>query len=146
MPPCRVYVMGDRGVAREDATAEDRAEMARLAAEGIKAGALGFSTSRTINHRTVAGDYTPTLHAGEQELVEIAKAVGEVGEGWLQVITDFDDPKEEMATLRRMASESGRADDHYRAAARQPPRTLARDHGRYRQGPMPMASTSLARC
>ena len=60
----RVYVMGDRGVAREDATAEDRAEMARLAAEGIKAGALGFSTSRTINHRTVAGDYTPTLHAG----------------------------------------------------------------------------------
>ncbi len=104
----RVYVMGDRGVAREDATAEDRAEMARLAAEGIKAGALGFSTSRTINHRTVAGDYTPTLHAGEQELVEIAKAVGEVGEGWLQVITDFDDPKEEMATLRRMASESGR--------------------------------------
>ena len=104
----RVYVMGDRGVAREPATAEDRAEMARLAAEGIRAGALGFSTSRTINHRTVAGDYTPTLHAAEQELVDIAKAVGEVGEGWLQVISDFDDPREEMATLRRMASESGR--------------------------------------
>ncbi len=104
----RVYVMGDRGVAREPATAEDRAAMAKLAAEGIKAGALGFSTSRTINHRTVAGDYTPTLHAAEQELVDIAKAVGEVGEGWLQVISDFDDPQEEMATLRRMASESGR--------------------------------------
>jgi N-acyl-D-aspartate/D-glutamate deacylase len=104
----RVYVMGDRGVAREDATAEDRAEMARLAAEGIRSGALGFSTSRTINHRTVAGAYTPTLGAAEAELVEISKAVGETGEGWLQVITDFDDPKEEMATLRRMASESGR--------------------------------------
>jgi N-acyl-D-aspartate/D-glutamate deacylase len=104
----RVYVMGDRGVAREDATAEDRAEMARLAAEGIKAGALGFSTSRTINHRTVAGAHTPTLGAAEAELIEIAEAVGEVGGGWLQVITDFDDPAEEMGLLRRMAKTSGR--------------------------------------
>ena len=104
----RVYVMGERGVAREDATPEDRAAMARLAAEGIEAGALGFSTSRTINHRTVAGDFTPTLGAAEQELVEIAAAVGKTGKGWLQVISDFDDPVEEMATLRRMAKASGR--------------------------------------
>jgi N-acyl-D-aspartate/D-glutamate deacylase len=104
----RVYVMGDRGVACEDATAEDRAEMARLAAEGIRAGALGFSTSRTINHRTVAGAHTPTLGAAEQELIEIAEAVGDVGGGWLQVISDFDDPAEEMGLLRRMAKTSGR--------------------------------------
>ena len=104
----RVYVMGDRGVAREDATAEDRAEMARLAADGIRAGALGFSTSRTINHRTVAGAYTPTLGAAGQELIEIAEAVGETGGGWLQVISDFDDPAEEMGLLRRMAKTSGR--------------------------------------
>ena len=104
----RVYVMGDRGVAREDATAEDRAEMARLAANGIRAGALGFSTSRTINHRTVAGAYTPTLGAAEAELIEIAKAVGEADGGWLQVISDFDDPAEEMDLLRRMAKTSGR--------------------------------------
>ena len=104
----RVYVMGDRGVAREDATPEDRAAMAKLAADGIKSGALGFSTSRTINHRTVAGDYTPTLGAAEQELVEIAAAVGETGRGWLQVISDFDDPAEEMATLQRMAKASNR--------------------------------------
>ncbi len=104
----RVYVMGDRGVAREDATAEDRAEMARLAAEGIRAGALGFSTSRTINHRTVAGAYTPTLGAAEAELIEISRAVGEAGGGWLQVISDFDDPAAEMSLLRRMAKTSGR--------------------------------------
>jgi N-acyl-D-aspartate/D-glutamate deacylase len=104
----RVYVMGDRGVAREDATVEDRAEMARLAAEGIRAGALGFSTSRTINHRTVAGAYTPTLGAAEQELTEIGEAVGAVGSGWLQVISDFDDPVEEMGLLRRLAKSSGR--------------------------------------
>ncbi|NQV60295.1 MAG: amidohydrolase family protein, partial [Alphaproteobacteria bacterium] len=104
----RVYVMGERGVAREDATPEDRAEMARLAADGIRAGALGFSTSRTINHRTVAGAYTPTLGAAEQELIEISKAVGETGSGWLQVISDFDDPIEEMGILRRLAQASGR--------------------------------------
>lgn len=104
----RVYVMGDRGVAREDATAEDRAAMAKLAAEGIRAGALGFSTSRTINHRTVAGAYTPTLGAAEQELLEIGAAVGEVGSGWLQVISDFDDPVEEMGMLRRLAKTSNR--------------------------------------
>jgi N-acyl-D-aspartate/D-glutamate deacylase len=104
----RVYVMGERGVAREDATPEDRAEMARLAAEGIRAGALGFSTSRTINHRTIAGAYTPTLGAAEQELIEIAEAVGETGSGWLQVISDFDDPVQEMGMLRRLAQASGR--------------------------------------
>jgi N-acyl-D-aspartate/D-glutamate deacylase len=104
----RVYVMGERGVAREDATSEDRAAMARLAAEGIRSGALGFSTSRTINHRTVAGAYTPTLGAAEQELIEIAKAVGGTGMGWLQVISDFDDPAAEMGMLRRMARASGR--------------------------------------
>jgi N-acyl-D-aspartate/D-glutamate deacylase len=104
----RVYVMGERGVAREDATAEDRAEMARLAAEGIRAGALGFSTSRTINHRTVAGAYTPTLGAADAEMIKIARAVGETGGGWLQVISDFDDPAEEMELLRRMAKTSGR--------------------------------------
>ena len=104
----RVYVMGDRGVAREDATAEDRAEMAKLAAEGIRSGALGFSTSRTINHRTVAGAHTPTLGAAEQELLEISRAVGETGAGWLQVISDFDEPAEEMGILRGMAKASGR--------------------------------------
>ncbi|MEK9906012.1 MAG: amidohydrolase family protein, partial [Rhodospirillales bacterium] len=102
----RVFVMGDRGVAREDATAEDRAEMARIAAEGIKAGALGFSTSRTINHRTVAGAFTPTLGAAELELTEIAKAVGETGAGWLQVISDFDEPESEMEMLKRLAKVS----------------------------------------
>ncbi len=104
----RVYVMGDRGVAREDATAADRAAMARLAADGIRAGALGFSTSRTINHRTVAGENTPTLGAAEAELHEIAAAVGETGQGWLQVISDFDDPAEEMAMLRRLVHTAGR--------------------------------------
>ncbi len=104
----RVYVMGERGVAREDATEVERAEMAQLVADGIHAGALGFSTSRTINHRTVAGDFTPTLGAADQELMDIAKAFQNLNSGWLQIISDFDDPDEEMGLLKGLAKTSGR--------------------------------------
>ena len=104
----RVFVMGERGADREPATAEDRARMAELAAAGIKAGALGFSTSRTINHKTLDGRHIPTLKADEAELAEIAQALAKVGSGWLQVISDFDEPEEEMALLRRLVERSGR--------------------------------------
>jgi len=104
----RVYVMGQRGVEREPATAEDSAAMARLAAEGIKAGALGFSTSRTINHKTKAGELIPTLTAEEAELATIARALREVDAGWLQVISDFDDADNEFAMLRRLTAAAGR--------------------------------------
>lgn len=104
----RVFVMGKRGAEREPATAEDRARMAALAAEGIRAGALGFSTSRTINHKTKAGESIPTLGAPEEELAEIYAAVGATNAGWLQVISDFDDPDAEFAMLRRLAQKSGR--------------------------------------
>ncbi|MEA2727251.1 MAG: hypothetical protein QOF70_1726 [Acetobacteraceae bacterium] len=105
----RVFVMGERGAAREPATEADREAMARLAAEGIQAGALGFSTSRTLNHKSVDGRPTPTLDAGEDELLTIAKAIGKTGAGWLQVICDFDDAIEpEFAMLRRLVSVSGR--------------------------------------
>jgi len=104
----RVYVMGQRGVDREPATAEDRAEMARLAAAGIRAGALGFSTSRTLNHQTLDGRPIPTLQAAEDELSDIAGAIGETGAGWRQMISDFNDSEAEFAMLRRLAERSGR--------------------------------------
>jgi len=104
----RVFVMGERGANREPATAEDRAKMAALAAEGIRAGALGFSTSRTINHKTLEGQHTPTLRAEEAELAAIAEAVGSTGMGWLQVISDFDELDDEFAMLRRLVQKSHR--------------------------------------
>lgn len=105
----RVFVMGARGAAREPATEADRTEMARLAAEGIRAGALGFSTSRTLNHQTVDGQPTPTLDASEDELMAIARAIGETGQGWLQVISDFGETIEpEFTMLRRLVAASGR--------------------------------------
>lgn len=104
----RVFVMGERAVNHEPATEQDRIAMAQLAASGIRSGALGFSTSRTINHKTLAGNPTPTLKAEEDELLEIAGAVGATDAGWLQVISDFEDPEAEFAMLRRMAARSGR--------------------------------------
>ncbi|HEY0184058.1 MAG TPA: amidohydrolase family protein [Rhodopila sp.] len=104
----RVHVMGERGANREVATEDDRAEMARIAAEGIRAGALGFSTSRTIAHKTLAGDHIPTLRAAEAELAAVGQAMRKVGAGWMQVISDFDDPETEFGILRRVLEGCGR--------------------------------------
>ncbi|MBT6984322.1 MAG: amidohydrolase family protein, partial [Rhodospirillaceae bacterium] len=105
----RVFVMGQRGANREEATAQDRAEMARLAADGISAGAFGFSTSRLLQHRTAAGEPVPSYGAAEAELAEIAEAVGQVGHGWLQVVGDYGDAiDQEFGLLTRLAKKSGR--------------------------------------
>ncbi len=105
----RLHVMGERGAKREDATAEDIAEMGRLAAEGIAAGALGFSTSRTANHKTSTGDFTPTLTAAAEELVGIARTIGEGGAGVFQLVSDFKDRDREFQMFRDMCSVSGRS-------------------------------------
>jgi N-acyl-D-aspartate/D-glutamate deacylase len=104
----RLHVMGERGAAREMATPEDIEAMAALAKEGIEAGALGFSTSRTRNHRSSNGELTPTLTADADELLGIARAVGSTGQGVLQVVSDFDDVDAEFGLFRSMAEVSGR--------------------------------------
>ncbi len=104
----RLHVMGERGANHEEATPDDIAAMADLARDGIEAGALGFSTSRTRNHKTSTGAYTPTLTAAPDELIGIAQGVGAAGTGVLQVVSDFLDPDAEFATLREMVATSGR--------------------------------------
>jgi N-acyl-D-aspartate/D-glutamate deacylase len=106
----RVYVMGERAARLEAATPEDIARMRTLAAEAMRAGALGFSTSRSINHRTIKGDPTPSLRATEDELTGIAMGLADAGSGVLQLLSDFDTPsmEEEFAMLRRIVEKSGR--------------------------------------
>jgi N-acyl-D-aspartate/D-glutamate deacylase len=107
--PIRLFAMGERGADHEErSTAEEIAEMGRLAAEGIAAGALGFSTSRTMNHRTSTGAFTPTLTADRAELVGIAEAIGVGGRGVLQMVGDFVDLEHEFDTLVAMMRVSGR--------------------------------------
>ena len=104
----RVYVMGDRGANREPATEQDRRRMAQLTAEGLKAGAFGFSTSRTLNHKAADGRHIPTLRAEEAELTTIAHAMRDTGMGWLQIVSDFEDQQGEIGLFRRLARESRR--------------------------------------
>jgi N-acyl-D-aspartate/D-glutamate deacylase len=99
----RVYVMGERGARRDPSTAEDNAAMAKLAGEAVRAGALGFSTSRTLNHRTSTGDFTPTLKAGEDELTAIAGAMQSEGRSVLQFVLDLSTIHEDLPMMLRVA-------------------------------------------
>ena len=105
--PLRVWAMGDRGVAREEATPDDIAVMARAAEAATRAGALGFSTSRTMLHRAADGSATPMLHAAERELVGIARGVAAGGGGVFEMVSDFLDPADEFGVLRAVAREAG---------------------------------------
>ena len=108
--PLRVYVMGDRAMALEDANQEDIQRMRELTAEAVRAGAWGFSTSRTIAHKTLAGENTPTLRAHENELMAIAMGLKDAGWGMIEMTSDWNtpDPATEFAMVRRIMNASGR--------------------------------------
>jgi N-acyl-D-aspartate/D-glutamate deacylase len=102
----RVFVMGERGARRDPATSEDNRAMAALAGDAVRAGALGFSTSRTLNHRTSTGDFTPTLKAGEDELTAIAGGMQEVGRSVLQFVLDQGSIEEDLPMMLRVAEKT----------------------------------------
>jgi N-acyl-D-amino-acid deacylase len=106
----RVYVMGERGAAREAATAEDREKMRAITVEAIKAGALGFATSRLFIHRTRDGDNIPSFKAAEAELQAIAGALKSLNQGVLQlVLGSGSEPfSDEIDLISRLARDSGR--------------------------------------
>jgi N-acyl-D-aspartate/D-glutamate deacylase len=105
----RTYVMGERGADHAQVPSPDEiAAMARLAREAVLAGALGFSTSRTVNHRSSDGRHTPSLTATRDELVGIARGLGEAGRGVFEIVCDFVDLEAEFALLRAMVEASGR--------------------------------------
>jgi N-acyl-D-aspartate/D-glutamate deacylase len=106
--PVRVYVMGQRGADREPATEADLRQMARIVRDAVQAGAMGFSTSRTFFHRSSDGKSTPSFEAAEGELRAMALALKQCGKGAMQLITDFDEPEQTFALLRRLVEISGR--------------------------------------
>jgi N-acyl-D-aspartate/D-glutamate deacylase len=106
--PLRVYVMGDRAVRREPATADDIAEMRRLTIEALRSGAFGFTTSRTDSHKTPDGDLVPSRDADAAELLGIGSALSAAGSGAFGVNSDFDDEAYEFAWMTKLARETGR--------------------------------------
>jgi N-acyl-D-aspartate/D-glutamate deacylase len=104
--PLRVYVMGQRGLDREPATAADMARMSELTAEAIMAGAIGVATSRSLNHRSSDRHLLPGVSAAEGELAALAAGVKAGGVGVLQCISDFDEPESDFAMLRRIVEKT----------------------------------------
>jgi N-acyl-D-aspartate/D-glutamate deacylase len=104
----RFYVMGEKAADGVGATDDEIGQMATLAKQAIEAGALGFSTSWTENHKSSTGAYTPTLAADDEELRQIAAAVGETGSGVLQLVDDYSDAEESFARMKMMVKASGR--------------------------------------
>ena len=107
----RAYVMGERGARNEPATPEDVEAMAAIVREGVRAGALGFSTSRTLAHRAIDGEPVPGTHATEDELFGIGSVLGELGTGVFELAPagalgeDLAAPEREMDWMRRLAAE-----------------------------------------
>jgi N-acyl-D-aspartate/D-glutamate deacylase len=106
--PLRVYVMGDRAIRREPATAEDIAEMRRLTEEAVLAGAFGFTTSRTNAHKTTQGEMVPGRFAEIDELTGIGAGLGAAQAGTFGMNSDFEDETAEFAWITRLAKETGR--------------------------------------
>jgi N-acyl-D-aspartate/D-glutamate deacylase len=106
----RVFVMGDRAIRLENANQADIAQMREIAADAIRAGAFGFSTSRTTSHKSLKGDYTPTLRAQEEELTGIAMGMKDAGVGFLELVSEWNQPDTatEFGILRRVVERSGR--------------------------------------
>jgi N-acyl-D-aspartate/D-glutamate deacylase len=110
----RGYVMGERGARNEPATPEDIEAMAAIVRDGIRAGALGFSTSRTIAHRAIDGEPVPGTFAAEDELFGIGRVLGELGTGVFELAPagalgeDLAAPEKEVAWMRRLAAATGR--------------------------------------
>jgi N-acyl-D-aspartate/D-glutamate deacylase len=106
----RAYVMGERGARNEVATADDIVAMRDIVREAIEAGALGFSTSRTLAHRAKDGVPVPGTFADEAELFGIGDALRDAGAGIFELVPlgavgeDLDAPMREVELMSRLAA------------------------------------------
>jgi N-acyl-D-amino-acid deacylase len=109
----RAYVMGERGAKNQPANADDMEKMAALTKQAILAGALGFSSSRTIVHTAVDGEPVPGTYASDDELIAIARAIRSTGRGLLEIVPagvageQPDVLMKDMAMICRVAKATG---------------------------------------
>ncbi|MBV9664656.1 MAG: amidohydrolase family protein [Actinobacteria bacterium] len=100
----RAYVMGER--AHDDATPDDVVEMSRLTEEALAAGAVGFTTSRTILHSSKHG-LVPGTYAPHEELLAIGDALGRAGHGVFQVVSDHQGGEPDRVWMAELAKRTG---------------------------------------
>ncbi|WFL76820.1 D-aminoacylase [Altererythrobacter arenosus] len=103
----RAYVLGDRERPGAIPTEDDIAAMGRIVEEGVRAGALGFSTSRTVLHRDIDGEVVPGTTATAEELVEIGRAMGRAGHGVFEMASDMRREWDEFGWMGKMSRETG---------------------------------------
>lgn len=105
--PLRLYVMGERACKLEPATEADIAQMRSLLVDAMRAGAAGFSTSRSLTHQSRKGDPIPCMKATREELGGIASGMKQVGAGVFEVVSQFKPEvrEEEFAMLREVVAE-----------------------------------------
>lgn len=103
----RAYVLGDREMPGAVPTDADIAEMSRIVEEGIRAGALGFSTSRTVLHKSVDGELVPGTTATKEELIGIGRAMGRVGYGVFEMASDMKRDWDEFGWMGALSRETG---------------------------------------
>ena len=102
----RTYVMGERGVTHDEATADDIRAMTQIVGEGLKAGALGFSTSRTLIHKYQQHKYPPGTFASPEEILGIARAMKTAGHGVFQMTANHVSMEGELWWLTQIAKDN----------------------------------------
>jgi N-acyl-D-amino-acid deacylase len=103
----RAYVMDERGARNDDPTEHEIARMSRIVEDGLRAGALGFSTSRTILHRSVDRELVPGTTATKDELIGIGRAMGRVGYGVFEMASDLKRDWNEFEWMGELSRETG---------------------------------------
>jgi len=110
VPHCavRAYVMGERGAENQPATSDDINRMTAVVRDGVKAGALGVSTSRTLLHRTRDKAFVPGTFAAIDEMLGLGRALGEAGHGVFEIISDITGDDANLDWMARLTTETGR--------------------------------------
>ena len=104
----RAYVMGDNAAVHDQATPEQIDEMTEIVRVALEAGAIGFSTTRTLLHRAKDGELAAGTNADAVELIGIGRALGQAHAGVFSVASDMFDPHSEIAWMTEVSRESGR--------------------------------------